>query len=70
MCPITNFAKGRFSEVSNRGYRYQTVSVSCASLAFFNAYLQDIMQDVAFRFANRIFSAWLSRLSCSKGAVG
>lgn len=70
MLPAVNFAKCRFSEALNKGYRYQTVSVSRASLAFFNAHLQDIMQDVAFRFANRIFSAWLSRLSCSKGAVG
>lgn len=34
MLPAANFAKGRFSEASNRGYRYQTVSVSRASLAF------------------------------------
>ena len=43
MLPVANFAKGRFSEALNRGYSYQTVSVSRASLAFFNANLQDIM---------------------------
>lgn len=48
-----NFAKLFFSEVMSRLFLCGNLLPFASSLAFFNANLQDLMQDVAFSFANR-----------------
>lgn len=46
------FAKFLFSEVMSRLFLCRNLLPSLSLLAFFNANLQDLMQDAAFSFAN------------------
>ena len=48
-----NFAKLFFSEIMSHLFLCGNLLPFASSLAFFNANLQDLMQDVAFSFANR-----------------
>ena len=47
------FAKDEFSEAQGRQLKQGKADEVLPSLANFNAILQDLMQDVAFSFANR-----------------